>query len=71
MSNDPGRYPAPLSGRNKQRRASKRRWKKCSLREETDYGHRDFGQDTEQGIDLGALFPPTPEVGSGRDGNEG
>jgi hypothetical protein len=30
------------------------------LREDAVYGHRDLGQDTEQGIDPVALFPPSP-----------
>jgi N-acetyl-anhydromuramyl-L-alanine amidase AmpD len=41
---------------------------KCSLREETVYGHTDLGQDTERGTDPGALFPPKPDVGSRSEG---
>ena len=68
MSNDLGRYPAPLSGRGKQRNACQRRCGKCSLREETVYEHTDLEQDTERGVEPGALFPPKPEVGSRSEG---
>jgi hypothetical protein len=71
ISNDPDRYLAPLSGRGKRRRASKRRCGKCSLEEETVYRRTDLGQDTERGIDPGTLFPPEPEVEVEVKGNEG
>ena len=49
----------------------KRRCEKCSLREDAVYGHRDLGQDTEQGIDPAALFPPSPRSEVDVTGNQG